>query len=110
MYKFTRFRRRSKTTPTAPVVNVVNNCDGTSTLTASEYTGFMGTGESTASITVQTAATYTVTTNASGCTSLQGSGVAAPKTTPTAPVVNVVNNCDGTSINNISYRNFIMEY
>jgi hypothetical protein len=28
---------------------------------------------------------------------LQGSGVAAPKTTPTAPVVNVVNNCDGTS-------------
>jgi hypothetical protein len=57
----------------------------------------MGTGESTASITVQTAATYTVTTtNASGCTSLQGSGVAAPKTTPTAPV-NVVNNCDGTS-------------
>jgi hypothetical protein len=25
------------------------------------------------------------------------SGVAAPKTTPTAPVVNVVNNCDGTS-------------
>jgi hypothetical protein len=49
--------------------------------------------ESTASITVQTAATYTVTTtNASGCTSLQGSGVAAPKTTPTAPVVNVVNN------------------
>jgi hypothetical protein len=32
----------------------------------------MGTGESTASITVQTAATYTVTTtNASGCTGLQ---------------------------------------
>jgi hypothetical protein len=55
----------------------------------------MSTGESTASITVQTA-TYTVTTTASGCTSLQGSGVAAPKT-PTAPVVNVVNNCDGTS-------------
>jgi hypothetical protein len=67
-----------------------NNCDGTSTLTASEYTGTLlwSTGESTASITVQTAATYTVTTtNASGCTSLQGSGVAAPKTTPTAPVV-----------------------
>jgi hypothetical protein len=51
-----------------------------------EYTGTLlwSTGESTASITVQTAATYTVTTtNASGCTSLQGSGV-APKTTPTA--------------------------
>jgi hypothetical protein len=64
MYKFTRFRRcRSKTTPTAPVVNVVNNCDGTSTLTASEYGYFiMEYWESTASITVQTAATYTVTT------------------------------------------------
>jgi hypothetical protein len=36
-----------KTTPTAPVVNVVNNCDGTSTLTASEYTGTLlwSTGE-----------------------------------------------------------------
>jgi hypothetical protein len=67
--------------------------------------------ESTASITVQTAATYTVTTtNASGCTSLQGSGVAAPKTTPTAPVVNVCN-CDGTSTLTASeYRYFIMEY
>jgi hypothetical protein len=66
------------------VVNVVNNCDGTSTLTASGIHGTLlwSTGESTASITVQTAATYTVTTtNASGCTSLQGSGVAAPKTT-----------------------------
>jgi hypothetical protein len=95
MYKFTRFRRcRPKTTPTAPVVNVVNNCDGFVNLSTTA-TG-MDTGESTASITVQTAATYTVTTtNASGCTSLQGSGVAAPKTTPTAPV-NVVNNCDGT--------------
>jgi hypothetical protein len=70
-----------KTTPTAPVVNVVNNCDGTSTVN-NKYTGTLlwSTGESTASITVQTAATYTVTTtNASGCTSLQGSGVAALK-------------------------------
>jgi hypothetical protein len=57
----------------------------------------MNTGESTASITVQTAATYTVTTtNASGCTSLQGSGVAAPNNSYCS-VVNVVNNCDGTS-------------
>jgi hypothetical protein len=63
-----------------PVVNVVNNCDGTSTLTTSATGLYYGAGESTASITVQTAATYTVTTtNASGCTSLQGSGVAALK-------------------------------
>jgi hypothetical protein len=33
------------------------------------------TGESTASITVQTAQLAVTTTNASGCTSLQGSGV-----------------------------------
>jgi hypothetical protein len=47
----------------------------------------------------------------SGCTSLQGSGVAAPKTTPTAPVVNVVNNCDGTSTLTASeYTGTIMEY
>jgi hypothetical protein len=82
-------------------------------LTASEYTGTLlwSTGESTASITVQTAATYTVTTtNASGCTSLQGSALPL-KTTPTAPVVNVVNNCDGTStLTTSEYRNFIMEY
>jgi hypothetical protein len=63
----------------------------------------------TASITVQTAATYTVTTtNASGCTSLQGSGVAAPKTTPTAPVVNVVNNCDGTSTLTAEYTGTLL--
>jgi hypothetical protein len=109
MYKFTRFRRcRSKTTP-APVVNVVNNCDGTSTLTTATGTLLWSTGESTASITVQTAATYTVTTtNASGCTSLQGSGVAAPKTTPTAPVVNVVNNCDGTSTLTAQYTGTLL--
>jgi uncharacterized protein YaiE (UPF0345 family) len=85
-----------KTTPTAPVVNVVNNCDGTLRYQIKHRNFIMSTGESTASITVQTAATYTVTTtNASGCTSLQGSGVALKQ--PTAPVVNVVNNCDGTS-------------
>jgi hypothetical protein len=99
MYKF-KVQALPLLTPTAPVVNVVNNCDGTSTLTASGiqvlYYGALLVN--LLSITVQTAATYTVTTtNASGCTSLQGSGVAAPKTTPTAPVVNVVNNCDGTS-------------
>jgi hypothetical protein len=75
------------------------------------YRTLLWSTESTASITVQTAATYTVTTtNASGCTSLQGSGVAAPKTTPTAPVVNVVNNCDGTSTLSTIHRYFIMEH
>ncbi|PHN96189.1 hypothetical protein CSC81_15585, partial [Tenacibaculum discolor] len=38
-----------------------------------------------------------VTTTVDGCTSAAGTGTAAPKTTPSAPVVTVVDNCDGTS-------------
>ncbi|WP_418264609.1 DUF7507 domain-containing protein [Flavobacterium faecale] len=85
--------------PTAPTVNVVNNCDGTSTLTASNYTGTLlwSNGQTTASINVNTAATYTVTQTVNGCTSDTASGIAAPKTKPTAPTVTVVNNCNGTS-------------
>ncbi|MFV5693795.1 hypothetical protein ACM55K_17365, partial [Flavobacterium sp. LT1R49] len=89
-----------KTTPSAPTVTVVNNCDGSSDLTASNYTGSLlwSTGAATASIHVTNAATYTVTQTATnGCTSLAGSGTSAPKTTPSAPTVTVVNNCDGSS-------------
>ncbi|WP_220764266.1 hypothetical protein, partial [Flavobacterium sp. UMI-01] len=88
-----------KTTPSAPTVNVVNNCNGTSTLTASNYTGSLlwSNNATTASITVSTAGTYAVTQTVNGCTSATGSGVAAPKSTPSAPTVNVVNNCNGTS-------------
>jgi hypothetical protein len=87
-----------KVVPGAPTVTVENNC-GSSTLTASGYTGSLlwSTGESTASITVSTAGAYTVTTTVNGCTSAAGSGTAAPKTTPTAPSVTVVDNCNGTS-------------
>ena len=89
-----------RTTPGAPGVTVVNNCDGSSDLTA---TGFAGTllwsnGAATTSIHVTNAATYTVTqTSTNGCTSLPGSGTSAPRTTPGAPGVTVVNNCDGSS-------------
>ncbi|SDX63067.1 hypothetical protein, partial [Flavobacterium degerlachei] len=73
--------------PAAPTVSVVNNCNGTSTLTASNYTGSLlwSNNATTASITVSTAGTYTVTQTVNGCTSSNGSGVAAPKTTPAAP-------------------------
>jgi gliding motility-associated-like protein len=86
-------------TPVAPTVGVVNNCNGTSTLTASGYTGTLlwSNSATTPSITVSTAGTYTVTQTVSGCTSSAGSGTAAPKTTPGAPTVGVVNNCNGTS-------------
>ncbi|MFV5692559.1 T9SS type A sorting domain-containing protein, partial [Flavobacterium sp. LT1R49] len=89
-----------KTTPSAPTVTVVNNCDGSSDLTASNYTGSLlwSNAATTASIHVTNAATYTVTQTATnGCTSLTGSGTSAPKTTPSAPTVTVVNNCDGSS-------------
>src|ERR1035437_8834620 len=84
-------------TPAAPTVSVVDNC-GTSTLTASGYTGTLlwSTSATTASITVNTAGTYTVTQTVTGCTSSPGSGIAAPKTTPATPTVSVVDNC-GTS-------------
>ena len=85
-----------KAIPSAPVVTVVNNC-GTSTLsTTATGTLLWSTGENTSSITVITAGTYTVTQTVNGCTSAAGSGIAAPKATPSAPVVTVVNNC-GTS-------------
>jgi hypothetical protein len=88
-----------KTNPGAPTVGVVNNCNGTSTLTASNYTGSLmwSTGETTASIIVNSAGTYTVTQTVNGCTGGNGSGVATPKTNPGAPTVGVVNNCNGTS-------------
>jgi hypothetical protein len=78
-----------KTTPGAPSVGVINNCNGTSTLTATNYTGTLlwSTNETTASITVSSAGTYTVTQTVDGCTGAQGSGIAAPKTTPSAPSV-----------------------
>src|SRR5438045_5460756 len=68
-----------KVIPSAPVVTVVNNC-GSSTLTADSFTGSLlwSNGASTSSITVTTAGTYTVKQTVNGCTSLLGSGVAAP--------------------------------
>ena len=67
----------------APVVNVVNNC-GNSVLTATGFTGTLlwSNGATTASITVTTAGTYTVTQTVNGCMSPAGSGVAAPKPIP----------------------------
>ena len=80
--------------PSAPVVTVVNNCNGTSTLsTTATGTLLWSTTETTSPITVSTAGTYTVTQTANGCTSASGSGVAAPKTTPATPSVSVTNAC-----------------
>jgi PKD repeat protein len=82
--------------PSAPAVTVTNNC-GNSVLTATGSGLVWSTGATTASITVPTAGTYTVTQTVGGCTSASGSGIANPAPGPTAPIVAVVNNC-GNSI------------
>ena len=84
--------------PSTPIVNVVNNC-GNSVLSTTAPGSLLWSpgGQTTASITVATAGTYTVTQTSGGCTSASGSGVAAPITIPSTPIVNVVNNC-GNSV------------
>ena len=88
-----------KVIPSAPNVEVINNCDN-SVLTASGFTGplLWSNGETTASITVNVAGTYTVTQTVNGCTSEAGSGVAAPKSIPSAPTVSVVDNCGSSTL------------
>jgi hypothetical protein len=69
---------------TAPIVNVVNNCDGSATLsTSASGTLLWSTNETTPTITVHAANTYTVTQTVAGCTSTAGSGTTSPKATPT---------------------------
>ena len=77
-----------KTTPVAPIVDVTDHCDVTSTLSTTASGDLLwSTGETTASILVTAAGTYTVTTTMDGCTSEPGSGTASPNTAPDPPVV-----------------------
>jgi hypothetical protein len=65
--------------PATPSVNVVNNCDGTSTLsTTATGTLLWSSTATTSPIIVSSAGTYTVAQTVNGCTSAPGSGVAAP--------------------------------
>jgi len=74
--------------PSVPVVDVVDNCDGSSILSTGAVGALLwSTGASTPSITVNTAGTYTVTTTLFGCASETGSGIAAPRTAPSPPVL-----------------------
>lgn len=73
--------------PSAPVVRVADDC-GFSTLSTNATGNLLwNTGETTPSITVSNAASYTVTQTVNGCTSTLGSGTAAPKAAPVKPVV-----------------------
>ncbi|MGK0176141.1 MAG: hypothetical protein ACI9AT_002531 [Ulvibacter sp.] len=77
-----------------PVVCVVDNCDGTITLsTSATGTLLWSTTETTSSITVNSAGDYTVKATVDGCTSYPGTGTAAPNEPPADQTVNV-NDCD----------------
>ena len=77
-------------TPIAPIVTVINNC-GSTTLTASNYTGSLlwSNSSTNSSITVTDATSYSVTQTTDGCTSPAGKGTATPKLIPDAPIVTV---------------------
>ena len=83
-----------KAIPSAPTITVADNC-GSSTLTASGFTGSLlwSTGEATPSISVATTGSYTLTQTVNGCISATASSNAAPKIIPAAPIVTVANNC-----------------
>lgn len=81
-----------KPNPSAPTVTAQNNCNGTSILTASNYTGSLlwSTGSTTDTIHVTDNNTYTVVQTVNGCASTPGSGNADVKTTPSAPSVSML--------------------
>jgi Secretion system C-terminal sorting domain/Ig-like domain CHU_C associated/Beta-propeller repeat len=74
--------------PAAPTVTANNSC-GSSTLTASGFTGTLlwSTSETSASIIVTNAASYSVAQTVNSCVSPNGTGTAAPKAIPAAPTV-----------------------
>ncbi|WP_319501946.1 T9SS type A sorting domain-containing protein [uncultured Draconibacterium sp.] len=85
--------------PSAPTVSVLDSC-GESVLTASNYTGTLlwSTGESTESIIVTTAGTYSVTQTVNGCMSEVASITATPQTGTLLPEIEVINNCGESTI------------
>src|SRR5262249_55805147 len=95
-----------RTAPAAPILSVVDNCDGTSTITAKDGTGTLipsgqltwSNGSTGNPITVNNTNPVTATATVGGCTSVNSNSVTpAPKTAPAAPILSVVDNCDGTS-------------
>ena len=83
--------------PTAPTLSVVNNCNNTSNLTASGYSGALlwSTSETAANIVVSTAGSYTATQTISGCVSPTATILAAPNSFPATPTAAITHqpNC-----------------
>lgn len=82
--------------PPAPAISVVNYCNGSSVLTASNYTGNLlwSTGASTASITVSLAGNYSLTQTINGCSSAAATVIANPRTTPAPPQIAILQQPD----------------
>ncbi|MFT7345081.1 MAG: hypothetical protein ACI9XP_001675, partial [Lentimonas sp.] len=73
-----------------PIVSVVDNCDGTSTLSTNATGNLLwSTTETTSTIIVNSAGEYTVTATVDGNTSSTGKGTSAPKESPDDQTVNV---------------------
>ncbi len=96
-------------TPGAPTIDVVDNCDGTSTLTVSGLASGAtvnwaddATNHDNPRI-VSAAGNFIATQTLNSCTSAASdAATAAPKTPPAKPTVSVVDNCDGTSTLTVS--------
>ncbi|NVO01966.1 MAG: DUF2271 domain-containing protein [Bacteroidetes bacterium] len=93
--------------PSQPTVNIVDVC-GSSTLTAVGIGPFLWSNSATTnSITVTTGGSYTVTQIVGGCTSLPGTGFAAPIAIPAQPTVNVNNTCGSTTLTAVGNGPFL---
>jgi PKD repeat protein len=82
--------------PSSPSVSVVDGCNE-SVLSALGSNLVWSTGETTSSISVLSAGTYTVTQTVDGCISSPASITANPTSSIPAPSVNVINSC-GSSV------------
>lgn len=94
----------TNTIPSAPTVTVADAC-GSSVLTASNFTGSLtwNTTETTTSITVTSASTYSVTQTINGCVSPAGTGVSSPISLPGAPTVSSpVSYCQNATANQLT--------
>jgi hypothetical protein len=83
--------------PATPVVTVVNNCVNSTLSIPSGGNILWSNGSTSASITVTTPATYTVTRRLSGCTSAAGSGAATPGTDTQSPTITCIPNTSRTT-------------
>jgi hypothetical protein len=93
-------------TPAAPVLSKVDNCNGTTTITAKDGNGnnissselTWSNGATGNAISVNNTNAVTATRTVNGCSSSASNSITpAPKTTPAAPVLSKVDNCNGTT-------------